>query len=185
MKKIFKVIRSIVTVFLIFMLLVIVTQKISKNNFAIGGIRVFTIVSGSMKPKYQNGDILISKAIPAKDIKIGDHITYLGKKNEMAGLVVTHEVIEKREENGEYYFTTKGIANSLPDPEICAEDIYGKIIYKTVVFSFFGRAMNNIVIYYLLFVTIGVYFSYQIISGFIMNKKEDDESGVKEELKND
>ena len=50
-------------------------------------------------------------------------------------------------ENGKYYFITKGTANPNEDPEISEDDIYGKVVYHTVLFSFVGRLMTNIVIY--------------------------------------
>ena len=176
LKLMYKILKAVVTGFLVIMLLVILVQRVSKNNLAIGGIRIFNIVSESMTPKYEIGDILISKKVDPKDIKIGDSVTYMGKEDSLKGLVVTHGVIEKRQEDGKYYFITKGLANLFEDPEISEDDIFGKVVYKTTIFSFFGRLMNNIVVYYGLFVVVGLYFSYQIVSGFFIKDEEIDEN---------
>ena len=173
MKKLYKIAKAIITIVLLLILAVIIVQRVSSNNLTIGGFRVFTIISESMEPDYLVGDILVSREIPANEIEVGDRVTYLGRFGDMTGLVVTHEVIEKRSENNEYFFITQGIANDLPDPEISGDDIYGKIIYRTTIFSFFGRLMTNLILYYLFFVIIGIYFSYQVITAFIIKKENE------------
>jgi len=171
-----KIIKAILTCFLIVVLLVILVQRFSRNNLSVGGIRIFNIVSESMTPDYQIGDILISKKVSAKNINIGDNVTYIGTDDKVKGLVITHAVIGKRLENGKYYFTTKGIANSLEDPEISEDEVYGKVVYKTIIFSLFGRAMNNVIAYYGLFVVVGVYLSYQLVAGFFLKDDGNEES---------
>ena len=174
-KLIYSILKGLVTVFLILVLLVVIVQRVSKNSFAIGGTRIFTIVSESMLPEYRIGDILILKETDPKEIEIGDHVTYVGKKGDLKGMVITHEVIEKREDDGKQFFITKGIANAFEDPEINEDDIYGKVVYKTAVFSFLGRLMSNLLVYYLLFIIAGVSLSYQVVHGIILNKKESDD----------
>jgi|GEM_PF-786345 len=180
-KKIWSILKGLATLVVLVVLLLVVVQRVTKNNIAIGGIRMFTIVSDSMKPDYVIGDILISKDVESKDINVGDRVTYLGVSGDFIGLIVTHEVIDKREKDGLIYFTTQGIANDIADPEITENDVYGKVIYKTTILSFFSRLMTNPIIYYGLFVLVGIYFSYQIIMGFI-NKDEEEDSDFK--LKN-
>lgn len=175
MKIFIKIVKTLMTLVLIMLLVVIIVQRVSKNNFALGGFRVFLIVSESMAPDYLIGDILLSRSLPSEEIELGDRVTYLGKEGAMRGIVVTHTVIDMREENGKHFFTTQGLQNDVPDPEISEDDIYGKIVYKTIVFSFFGRLMNNAYAYYGLFLVIGLLFSYQVISGYILNKRDDDE----------
>ena len=94
---------------------------------------------------------------------------------DIRGYTITHRIISKREENGKYYFVTKGTNNDSEDPEINGNQIYGKVIYKTILFSFVGRLMTNVIIYYLLFVSVGVAFSYEIITSFFMKDKDEDE----------
>ena len=114
-----------------------------------------------------------------KDLKIGDDVTYHGSENEFAGLTITHRIINTRYENGKYYFITKGVANTGEDPEISEDNVYGKVIYHTVLFSFVGRLMTNIILYYALFILVGVSFSYEIISTYFI--KDDDDDDEKEE----
>ena len=173
MKVLFKIIKGIITVFLIIVLCLVIFQKVTKNKVTIGDIYIFQIATGSMAPQYKIGDIIVVKKEDPANLKIGDDVTYLGQYGNFKDLIITHRIISIREEDGKRYFITKGIANPLEDPEISQEDIYGKMLYHTIVFSFVGRLMTNVYVYYLLFVAVAISFSYEIISSSI--KKEDDE----------
>lgn len=173
-------VKTIITLVLILMLLVILVQRFSSNDLSIGGIRVFTIISNSMLPDYEPGDILVLKEENPSNIMIGDDVTYIGKTGQVKGLVVTHKVIDKREEEGKYYFTTQGTNNEIADPEIDESQIYGKVIYKTVLLSVLCKIMLKPAGYYILFMLVALVISYQIVS-MIFNKDEEDEmNGEKE-----
>lgn len=175
MKKIFKIIKGIITIFLVLVLLVVVFQKITKNKLTIGNIYIFQVVSESMVPKYQIGDILVVKKVSNDALNIGDDITYLGKESNLKGLTITHRIIEKEEKEGKFYYITKGLANEIEDPKISEDDIYGKVIYQTILFSFVGRLITNPVIYYLSFVLVGIAFSYEIITAYFIKDDDEDE----------
>ena len=173
MKVLLKIIKGIITIFLLIVLSLVIFQKVTKNKVTIGNIYIFQIVTGSMAPEYKVGDVIVVKKEEPSKLKVGDDITYLGNIDNWKDLVITHRIVNIREENNKYYFVTKGTANVLEDPEISEEAVYGKMIYHTVLFSFVGRLMTNMIVYYILFISVGVSFSYEIISSFI--KKEDDE----------
>lgn len=173
-------IKTIITLVLILMLAVILVQRFSSNNFSIGGIRVFTIISNSMVPDYEIGDILILKSEKPSNIKIDDNVTYIGKTGQVKGLVVTHKVIDKREEDGKYYFTTQGTNNEIADPEIDESQIYGKVVYKTVLLSALCKIMLKPAGYYILFMLVALVVSYQIVSTIFNKDEEDDMNGEKE-----
>lgn len=172
-KKIFGVLKGILTVALLCVLIVVIVQKFSNNKINIGGYYMFTIVSESMAPDYKVGDIIISKKVDAKTLNVGDDITYLGERQELRGIVVTHRIIKKEEKDNKNYFVTKGIANQIEDPEIEASSIYGKVIYKTVILSFISHLMQNVIIYYLIFMSVGVAFSYEFLRAFVLKEKEE------------
>ena len=180
MKVLFKIIKGIITAFLVVVLLLVILQKVTNNRLAIGNIYIFQVASESMIPEYKVGDIIVSKKVPSKELHINDDVTYLGREANLKDLVVTHRIIKEREENGIKYFITKGIANQIEDPEINENDIFGKVIYHTILFSFVGRLMTNIVVYYLIFIIVGVSFAYEFISSFII-KHEDEEEEKDEE----
>ena len=176
MKVMFKIIKGIITFFLCVVLLVVILQKFTNNRIALGNVYIFQVVTGSMKPEYKVGDIIVVKKTAADKLKIGDDVTYQGVEGNLNGLIITHRIINTRTEGNKNYFVTKGTANEIEDPEISEDSIYGKVIYHTILFSFISRLMTNAIIYYLLFISVGVGFSYEIISSFFM-KNHDEKDG--------
>lgn len=170
MKIALKIIKGIITAFLVIVLLLVIFQKVTHNKLALGNIYIFQVASESMTPEYEIGDVIVVKKTDASELKVGDDVTYLGKKSNLAGLIITHRIIETRVDGSKHYFTTKGTANEVEDPEISENDIYGKVIYHTLLFSFVGRLMTNIVVYYLLFIAVGVSFAYEFITMFFFKK---------------
>lgn len=142
---IYEVVRAALVIFFVLFIIIVVVQRVSNNSFAVGGFRVFTVVSESMYPKYKIGDILIVETELPENIKKGDSLCYLGEANEFADKVITHEVIDiqKGEKGAEYQFITKGIANEFEDPIVEEHQVYGVVRYKTVFFSFISRVANN------------------------------------------
>lgn len=173
MKLVLKIIKGIITLFLFVILVIVVLQKFTDNRISIGNIYMFQVASASMVPEYKVGDVIVVKKTDPSLLKIGDDITYHGDNYEFNGLTITHRIVSTRKENNLHYFTTKGIANLVEDPEINENNVYGKVIYHTILFSFFGRLMTNIVLYYILFITIGVSFSYEVITTFFMKDNEE------------
>ena len=175
MKTLFKIGKTFLTLFLFVVLVIVILQKFTNNRIAIGNIYIFQVASESMVPEYKVGDVIVVKKTDPSSLKVGDDVTYHGTNYEFNGLTITHRIINTRVDNDKYYFTTKGIANTIEDPEINEDNIYGKVIYHTVLFSLVGRLMTNIVIYYIIFVTVGVSFSYELITSFFMKNKDEDD----------
>ena len=169
-------VKVIITIFIILIMSVIIIQKVSNNNLSLGGYRLFTIVTGSMEPKYKVGDMVLAKEVKAKDIEVLDDVVYNGKEDDFNGKIVAHQVIKKEVKNEKYSFITKGIANQSEDPKINEDQIIGKIIYKTVILSFITKIVNNLYgFYFLLFVPIVVLTFIEIIKAIEEKKEEKEE----------
>ena len=140
----------------IFMLIIVLMQRTTNNSITIGGLRMFSVATGSMVPVYNVGDILISKEIEPEDIKIGDDLVYQGKEGTYKGKVVTHRVISVENQNdGNYKIVTQGVANNAADPKIDQTQVYGKIICKLHIFSFLGKLVRNVyMIYIIIFILV-------------------------------
>ena len=140
MKNALKYVKKIVNVVLIIVVvafaIVVCLQRFSNNEIAFLNYRLFTVVSGSMAPKYEIGDVLLAKEVEPSKIKKGDDISYLGAVGNFKNKVVTHQVIEiEKDDNGKYLFHTKGIANLTEDPIVKEEQVYGKIVYEAKLLS--------------------------------------------------
>ncbi len=181
--KILKILGNILYaisfIIIVLILLVVLIQRFSNNNFAIGGIRIFNVASGSMDPKYVVGDILIAKDVPPEEIEIGDTITYIGDTGDFAGRIVTHQVVEKKEENGKIVFITKGIANVLEDPEITEDQVYGKVIYKSIVLSFICKLLQNMYAFYFIIIVPLAIIVAKMIADHIIRKEDISKKKIK------
>ena len=174
LKIIGNIIYYILLALVILILAVVILQRVSKNNASIGGIRIFNIVTESMFPEYQIGDVLISKKIEPSKIKVGDDLVYLGTEQGFAGRVVTHRVVDIEESDGKYRFHTKGLANEVEDPVVQENQIYGIVIYKTYILSFITKIINNIYgFYFLIFIPLTILIIVKFVK--IRNEKEKDD----------
>jgi signal peptidase len=142
---------------------------------------MFTVISGSMKPKYDIGDVLISKKVDASKIKVGDVISYQGTKGGFAGKVITHQVIGvTKSESGKYIFRAKGLANLVEDPAVSEDQVYGVVMYRSVILSTIYRIVSTNVGFYI-FIIIPLVF---IIGSEIISTLLKKEEKRREELKN-
>lgn len=183
LKIIGNILYILLFVIVLLMLVVVILQRVSDNSISLGGYRLFTVATGSMEPKYEVGDILISKEINPNDIQIGDDIVYRGKEGSFNGKVVTHQVVSIRDEEGNKKIITKGIANTEEDPEIDSTQVYGKVIYKVNTLSFISQIIKNIyVFYFIIFVPIAIIIFRQIRYYL---RKDDDEEELREETEED
>lgn len=163
-----KLINNIVYVILFLIvasvLFVVILQRASNNDIALGGIRIFNIVSESMVPKYNIGDVLVVKSIEPQNIKVGDDIAYIGQESTYNQKIVTHQVIKIDYENGEYIFHTKGIANILEDPLVHQNQVFGKVVYKIWILSLISKILSNVyVVFFGIFVPIVILIFWTIL----------------------
>jgi len=80
----------------------------------LGGLRVFSVLSGSMEPTYHVGALIYVKDVDPYELKTGDVITYLIADD----TVVTHRiagVVPDEEDPTIIRFRTKGDANEVED----------------------------------------------------------------------
>jgi len=141
---ILKVIRYILIVMFILFVLMVCLQRFSNNRISIFNLRLFTVVSGSMEPKYKIGDVLVAVETAPKDVKVGDAISYLGKKGSFKDKVITHEVIDiEIDKDGKRRFHAKGLANIAEDPIVEESQLYGVIKYKVRTLSFIYKIVGT------------------------------------------
>lgn len=183
LKSIWSLFRTIVTIVLVVLIAVIVTQRVSNNQKAIAGFRVFNVITESMVPEYKVGDTILTKTVNPSELKIGDDITYMGKKDPFKGMIITHRIVKiEKQEDGKYLIQTKGLANDIEDPEINESQVYGKVIYKIKTISFLNGIIGNLFgMYFAIFIPFGIITFVE----FILYKRdketeEDDDSDIDE-----
>lgn len=176
-KKILKIIIKTLKIFcyiLFFCFIISVClQRFSKNEISIFNYRMFTVASGSMEPKYKIGDVLFSKNIEASKVKIGDSITYLGKTGTVKDKVITHEVVKiDKDENNKYIFHTKGLTNLVEDPIVYEDQVYGIVIYKTIILSLVYKIISTPVGFYAFIIIPIMYIIGSEIIALAIERKE-------------
>lgn len=182
-KFLLKFIKVIVWIFVLLVIFVILVQRIFNNQVSIGSYRMFTVVTGSMDPVYKVGDVVISKEVDPSTIKKGDDVVYLGEKNDFKDKIVTHRVIKIEKKEGDYYFTTKGVANEYSDPVISSDQIYGKVVYRPIVLSILSGILNTKLGFYLLIFVPVAFLIFLEILDYIKRKEGELDEGEKEEVK--
>ncbi len=148
MKKVLSIFKKVfdivLTLFVILFVLVVCLQRFSNNEISIFKYRMFTVVSGSMVPEYNIGEVLISKEINTEDIKVGDDVSYLGESGTFKGKVVTHRVVKiGKDADGNKVFRTKGLANLVEDPVVYPDQIYGVVVHKAILLSFIYKCVGT------------------------------------------
>lgn len=91
----------------------------------------YVIVSGSMEPIIKIKDAVLVRRCEEKDIKVGDVVTYRSMDEAFYGILITHRVVNIKEENGEKIFITKGDNNETVDRSpIKFSQIQGKVAMR-------------------------------------------------------
>ena len=91
----------------------------------------YVIVSGSMEPIIKVQDAILIKRVPENEIKVGDVVTYVSHDESFYGILITHRVVNIKNENGQKVYITKGDHNATIDIKpVNANQIYGKVIMR-------------------------------------------------------
>ncbi|HZK09914.1 MAG TPA: signal peptidase I, partial [Clostridia bacterium] len=106
------------------------------------GYKPLIVLSGSMEPTMEAGDLALVRKTPAEKIAKDDVIAFrLDKSTETA---IIHRVTEVVSENGEMTFFTKGDANTGTDEEpVKAENLEGRYLGKIAKLGHFALFLQT------------------------------------------
>ena len=122
-KKAWNIISGILAALIMLLALLLVGARIV-------GLRVYTVLSGSMEPTYHTGALIYVKKVDPYNIKAGQPITFMLDENTIA----THRVVgivPDEEDPAVIRFRTKGDANEAEDGAL----VHYKNVIGTPVFS--------------------------------------------------
>ena len=119
------VLRIVVKIAVIFLLIVSLMLAITVGAIKLMGYKNYSIVSDSMYPVIQKGDMVFVKPVKPEMIKVGDIITYTMTNT---NIVVTHRV--SRIEPDKQTLYTIGDGNKDEDPEVLFANIIGIYAFK-------------------------------------------------------
>lgn len=84
---------------------------------SIGGVLPLIVLTDSMQPEIDSGDLIICNTIAPENVKTNDVISFFDPSGSGTS-VVTHRVVEITEKNGEIHFRTRGDNNNTDDKEL-------------------------------------------------------------------
>lgn len=154
-----KVLNIIGQVMLYFVVIFMILLNIfSINNKSFFGFRVYRVISGSMQPTLQIGDIIIIRK--EKEYHINDIITY------DTGLTTVTHRIKSIDNNG---VVTKGDANDVNDDVFNVDKIVGKYFFRISMISLFSNIMIGNSVFIVLIVLFSSILILTIFYRFIRN----------------
>lgn len=94
---------------------------------AVGG-QPLTVLSGSMVPTYDPGDVVVVRPVDASTLQIGDVITFQPRSGDPR--LTTHRIVGMVYGSQGRSFQTQGDANGAPDPEpVSGPQVRGEVWY--------------------------------------------------------
>lgn len=190
-KIVLKILYQILIIMCVILTIIIVFQKITNSNRSIAGYRIFRVITGSMEPEYDIGQVVISKEVDVKDIKVGDDIVYLGKYGEYNGKIIMHSVVAiDKDESGNLNFHAKGLhSSSVEDPQIKASQIYGVVKFKSKILTILYELATSIYSSFIIItvLVLNVFISFKLTGKNRIQQLEEhyEEEHIEEEIENE
>ena len=75
------------------------------------GLTPLVLVSGSMSPAIETGDLAVARSVPARELEVGDVVSVVAS----GGVRVTHRVVSLEREGSRASLVLQGDANAAPD----------------------------------------------------------------------
>ena len=119
---------SLLSIILIFNIYIMIQAKSSPNKVpSIFGYKPFVVMSGSMEPKINKGDLIFVKKVDTNTLNVGDVIAFRNSDN----TVTTHRIKNIMESKNRVCYETKGDNNNTSDEDItCDNLVEGKYVSK-------------------------------------------------------
>ncbi len=97
------------------------------------------VLSSSMTPTFDAGDVVIIAKVSADVVRQGDIIQFRGEK-----VTIMHRVVEIQETEEAKFFTTKGDANNAPDlAPVAPEQVVGKVVFTIPKIGWIGLVIKG------------------------------------------
>ena len=129
----YSILLLLVIIFIVVIVYVVEDTKYAGTNHHMAPLlSAYVIISPSMVPTIQVKDAVIGRRTIGSEIDVGDIITFVSEDPMSYGVTITHRVVGKtQDDNGIYYFRTKGDNNNVADNWVVPEDnILGKVMFK-------------------------------------------------------
>lgn len=153
-----------------------------------GGIKVYTVQSGSMEPTIKTGSIIISKY--EQSYAVGDIITFKPETERLIKkpkITTTHRVIKIDTKDQKTIYRTKGDANNTEDSSSVSQDlILGKAVFSIPFLGYpltFAKTQTGLIVLIVIPATIIIYnelitIKHEIVKLWKRKEKQSDEKNT-------
>ncbi len=119
-KKIYDAIISLLVAAVVILVILLVGVRLF-------GIKPFTVLSGSMEPRYHVGSVIYVEEVDPRELSVGDALTFT-----VNGTVITHEIINivDAPNPNDMLFETQGLTNNMSDGSIPVSSIIGRPVFS-------------------------------------------------------
>ena len=123
------------------------TNKDAVPSF--GGLFPLIVLTDSMYPDIQSGDLILCRQVDAEAVHVGDVISFFDPAGNGSS-IVTHRVVEITEEDGKLSFRTKGDYNNVEDKALVPADkvvgVYLRRIPKAGTVAMFMQTTEGLIV---------------------------------------
>lgn len=143
MKKVFRIIANVLATMLLILMIILVffllSAKLSPDGVSsLGSYQVMVVLSGSMSPEFEAGDVIIVTADSKAQYGVGDVITFWDPED--GEKIITHRVVETVQDGNALKYRTKGDANDSADPLLIpTNNVIGQQVWSI---PYFGRVVE-------------------------------------------
>ena len=152
LKKILKKICSFLCLLFLAILAIGLIGNVSSKFDSVYNLikfKSYVIVSNSMQPTIDPGDVIFIKKSDVEDLEVGDVVTF--QKNDF---IATHRIIEIQEDK----VVTQGDNNNLADEPLDKSNIIGEYIFRVpkigYIYSFAGSPIGMITLAVIILIVI-------------------------------
>lgn len=135
-KKIWNAVSTVLVV-------IAVALAIALAGVRLVGLRVYSVLSGSMEPNYHTGSLIYVKKVDATQLKAGDVITFMLDEDTVA----THRIVEvvpDADDASVLRFRTKGDANDSADAGLVhCKNVIGSPIFTIPYLGYFAEYIQH------------------------------------------
>ena len=134
---------GILLAFAVCVVMVIGYQIMTRGYVTIAGHSMFRVVTGSMEPTISVGALLICDDTEIEDIQVNDIVCFKTNMSVIKGQIVTHRVVEIRENDGVLKLVTKGDANSIEDAlYVTSSSLIGRVTWYSGAENIVARVIS-------------------------------------------
>lgn len=97
---------------------------------SIGGVFPLIVLTDSMYPEIESGDLIVCRQVKSESVAVGDVISFFDPAGNGSS-IVTHRVTEITAKDGQLAFVTKGDFNNVADKEaVTADKVVGRYSFR-------------------------------------------------------